>query len=42
MIQQIVAYVNFCYPSYKDDKDECFIKSCLVYRYLYEKYFKKI
>lgn len=41
MIQHIIAYVNFYYPGYNDDKNECFIKSCLIYRYLYEKYFRK-
>ena len=41
MIQQIIAYVNFYYPSYKDNHDESFIKSCLVYKYLYNTYFKK-
>lgn len=41
MIQQIIAYVNFYYPSYKDSYTECFIKSCLIYKYLYEKYFAK-
>lgn len=40
MIQQIIAYVNFYYPNYANDGDECFIKSCLIYRYLYEKYFR--
>lgn len=41
MIQQIIAYVNFYYTNYANDGDECFLKYCLVYRYLYEKYFFK-
>lgn len=41
MIQQIIAYVNFYYPSYKVNHDECFIESCLVYKYLYDTYLKK-
>ena len=43
MIQHIIAYVNFNYPHYNDENyDKCFIKSCLVYKYLYDKYFNKI
>lgn len=41
MIQRIIEYVNFYYPNYANDGDECFIKCCLIYRYLYEKYYGK-
>ena len=49
MINTIVNYVNFYYPITKkilNDKNiffsENFIKSALIYRYLYEVNFKKI
>ena len=39
MIQRIIAYVYFNFPSYKDENyNDCFIKSCLVYKYLYDAY----
>ena len=42
MIQTIITYVNFNFPYYNDENhNECFIKSCLVYKYLCHKYFKK-
>ena len=42
MLNNIIAYVNFHFPNYKTNGcNNCFIKSCLVYRYSYEKYFKK-
>ena len=40
MIDSIVAYVNFYFPSYKTQfYHDNFIKACLVYQYLYIKYF---
>ena len=43
MLQQIISYVNFHFPQYfPKDWNDSFIKSRLVYRYLHEKYFKKI
>ena len=40
MIKSIVAYVNFYYPTYKTQfYSDNFIKACLVYQFLYEKYF---
>lgn len=42
MLNNIIAYVNFHFPSYQTRvNNDCFIKSCLVYRYLQEKYLKK-
>ena len=42
MIQTIITYVNFNFPFYNDvNYNECFIKSCLVYKYLCDTYFKK-
>ena len=42
MFQHIIAYANFYFPTYKSkDYYDSFIKSCLVYRYLHEKCFKK-
>ena len=42
MLNNIIAYVNFHFPNYQTNEyNDCFIKSCLVYRYLHEKYFKK-
>ena len=40
MIETIVAYVNFFFPSYKTQfYPYYFIKACLVYQFLYSKYF---
>ena len=40
MIKSIVAFVNFYFPSCKTQfYDDNFIKACLVYQYLYIKYF---
>ena len=40
MIKSIVAYVNFYFPSYKTQfYPDNFIKACLVYQFLYAKYF---
>ena len=40
MIKSIVAYVNFYFPSYKTKfYPDNFIKACLVYQFLYAKYF---
>ena len=40
MINTIVAYVNFHFPKNKTQfYCDNFIKSCLVYQYLYAKYF---
>ena len=40
MIKSIVAYVNFYFPSNKTQYySDNFIKACLVYQYLYAKYF---
>ena len=42
MIQTIITYVNFSFPYYNDENyNECFFKSCLVYKYLCDTYFKK-
>ena len=42
MINTIVHYVNFYYPYYKHlPYSENLIKTTLIYRYLYEIYFKK-
>lgn len=42
MLNSIIAYVNFYFPNCKTNEyNDCFIKSCLVYRYLHGKYFKK-
>ena len=42
MIESIVAYVNFYFPSHKtQDYPDNFIKSCLVYQFLYGKYFNQ-
>ena len=42
MIKSIVAYVNFYFPSYKTKYySDNFIKACLVYQYLYIKYFSQ-
>ena len=40
MIKSIVTYVNFYLPMYKTQfYPDNFIKACLVYQFLYEKYF---
>ena len=40
MIKLIVEYVNFYFPTYKTQfYSNNFIKSCLVYQFLYIKYF---
>ena len=40
MIKSIVTYVNFYFPMYKTQfYPDNFIKACLVYQFLYEKYF---
>ena len=40
MINRIVAYVNFYFPTYKTQfYHDNFIRSCLVYQFLYAKYF---
>ena len=40
MIKSIVAFVNFYFPSNKSKYyPDNFIKACLVYQYLYIKYF---
>ena len=40
MIKSIVAYVNFYFPTYKTEiYPNNFIKACLVYQFLYVKYF---
>ena len=40
MIKSIVTYVNFYFPMYKTQfYPDNFIKACLVYQFLYAKYF---
>ena len=40
MIKSIVAYVNYYFPTYKTQfYPDNFIKACLVYHFLYAKYF---
>ena len=40
MINTIVAYVKFYFPTYKTQfYPDNFIKACLVYQFLYAKYF---
>ena len=40
MIKSIVAYVNSYFPTYKTQfYSDNFIKACLVYQFLYAKYF---
>ena len=40
MIKSIVTYVNFYFPTYKTQfYHDNFIKACLVYQFLYAKYF---
>ena len=42
MMNQIVQYVKFYFPSFKSESyDDNYIKACLVYQYLYAKYFNK-
>ena len=42
MIKSIVAYVNFYFPTYKTQfYSDNFIKACLVYQFLYAKYFSQ-
>ena len=42
MISTIVAYVNFYFPTYKTQfYSDNFIKACLVYQFLYVKYFSQ-
>ena len=42
MIKTIVAYVNYYFPTYKTQfYCDNFIKSCVVYKYLYAKYFSQ-
>ena len=51
MIKTIIDYVNYHYQlcenidsfllSNNFDTNECYIKSCLIYKYLYEIYFRK-
>ena len=42
MIKTIVAYVNYYFPSHKPQfYHDNFIKACLVYQFLYDKYFKQ-
>ena len=40
MLKTIVEYVNFYFPTYKTQfYPDNFIKACLVYQFLYSKYF---
>ena len=40
MIKSVVAYVNFYFPTYKTQfYPDNFIKACLVYQFLYAKYY---
>ena len=42
MINTIVEYVNYYFPHYKTEVySDDFIRCCLVYKYLYEKYFSQ-
>ena len=51
MIKTIIDYVNYHYQLCENidsflltnnlDTNECYIKSCLIYKYLYELYFRK-
>ena len=42
MIKSIVTYVNFYFPTYKTQLYlDNFIKACLVYQFLYAKYFSQ-
>ena len=43
MLKEIVAYVNFRFPSAKTQfYNDNFIKACLVHEYLYAKYFSQV
>ena len=43
MLKEIVAYVNFLFPTAKSQfYDDNFIKACLVYQFLYAKYFNRV
>ena len=43
MLKEIVAYVNFRFPAAKSQfYDDNFIKACLVYQFLYAKYFSRV
>ena len=51
MIKTIIDYVNYHYQLFENidsflltnnlDTNECYIKSCLIYKYLYKLYFRK-
>ena len=42
MIKSIVAYVNFYFPTYKTQfYSDNFSKACLIYQFLYAKYFSQ-
>ena len=42
MLKEIVAYVNYCFPTAKTQfYCDNFIKACLVYQFLYAKYFSQ-
>ena len=42
MLSSIVSYVNSYFPRFKTNfYNHDFIKSCVVYKYLYEKYFSQ-
>ena len=51
MIKTIIDYVNYHYQFCENidsflltnnfDTNQCYIKSCLIYKYLYELYFRK-
>ena len=51
MIKSIINYVNYHYQFCENidsfllsnnlDTNECYIKSCLIYKYLFELYFRK-
>ena len=51
MIKTIIDYVNYHYQFFENidsflltnnlDTNECYIKSCLIYKYVYELYFRK-
>ena len=43
MLKEIVAYVNFRFPAAKTQLyNDNLIKACLVYEYLYAKYFNQV
>ena len=42
MIRSIIYYVNFYFPKFKTELySDKFIKACIVYQFLYTKYFKQ-